>query len=128
MAPPRVNKFIDTLSDIHSCLENVESTPPPITIVVDLEGVNLGREGRVSIMQLHAAGSDVVWLIDITTIGAAAFEETDSRGKSLRGLLEGPTRKVCFRLCLLSVSLRSYRSSGTSVTIPTYCILISASV
>jgi len=87
--------MVDTLQTLVACLAEVQSSPPPSSVAVDLEGVNLGRSGRVAIIQLYAEGSDTVWLVDITTLGAAAFDQTDANGNSLRSLLEGTSvRKV----------------------------------
>lgn len=60
----------------------------PQSVAVDLEGVDLGREGRTSIMQLFPKNSLVVYLVDLTVLGQQAFEVKNSRGQSLRLMLE----------------------------------------
>ncbi|KAF8986380.1 hypothetical protein BDQ17DRAFT_1376178, partial [Cyathus striatus] len=67
------------------CLEHLSLYE---AIAVDLEGINLSREGRISIMQITAEGSSTVWLIDITTLDATAFNHVDANGRSLKGVLE----------------------------------------
>jgi exonuclease 3'-5' domain-containing protein 1 len=94
--------LVDTYDTLHACLEDVERIPAPASIVVDLEGVYLGRRGRIAIMQLHAQHSNTVWLIDVTTLGARAFDEACSRGKTLRGLLEGMHIRKVSRLLVLA--------------------------
>ncbi|TFK73376.1 hypothetical protein BDN72DRAFT_761787 [Pluteus cervinus] len=70
---------------------------PSFPLAVDLEGVHLSREGSVCILQILRVGSNRVWLIDVTTLGAKAFEEKDHRGISLREVLESPkTQKLFF--------------------------------
>jgi hypothetical protein len=100
MPTPDTVRFVDTYDKLHACLEDVESIPTPHSVAVDLEGVCLGRHGRIAIMQLHAQHSNTVWLIDVTTLGARVFDEACSRGKTLRGLLEGlHIRKVSSLAC-----------------------------
>ena len=100
--------LVDTYDKLHACLKDVESIPTPASVAVDLEGVDLGRHGRISIMQLHAQRSNTVWLIDVTTLGARAFDEACSRGKTLRGLLEGlHIRKVSRFLVLATRELQA---------------------
>ncbi|KAF8986382.1 ribonuclease H-like domain-containing protein, partial [Cyathus striatus] len=60
------------------------------SIAVDLEGVKLSREGRITIIQIFAEGSNIVWLVDVTTLGAQAFEHVDENGQSLQSVLESP--------------------------------------
>lgn len=83
--------LVDTVSLLHECLADVSppELPPSHSIAIDLEGVNLCRHGKLSIMQLMAANSSTVWLVDVTTLGSKAFEEADERGVSLRTVLEG---------------------------------------
>ena len=58
-------------------------------IAVDIEGVNLCRNGILSLLQI--ADPDTVHIFDITQLGAAAF----STG-GLRALLESPNLKIIF--------------------------------
>jgi len=52
--------MVDTLDTLADCLAEVLSLPPPSSVAVDLEGVSLGRSGRVAVMQLYVEGSDIV--------------------------------------------------------------------
>jgi len=84
---------------LHACLAAVSPFPPPtppIPIAVDVEGIELGRKGRVSIIQLFTRDSDTVWLIDITTLKNVAFDSEDGDGRSLRGILENPMIRKYF--------------------------------
>lgn len=88
MSSASVTRLVDECFGLKECIKDVYSANPKEAVAVDLEGVDLGRQGRVAIMQLHAKGSCTVWLIDVTVLGSSAFDTTDDKGKSLRGLLE----------------------------------------
>lgn len=63
-----------------------------LVVAVDLEGVDLSREGRVSVVTL--ATHAVVYLFDITTMGQEAFEK---KGGQLRSVLTSPgIRKLMY--------------------------------
>ena len=85
--------LVDTSDSLRNCLSVINPLPlqAPVHIAVDLEGVKLCRDGRLSIIQLFVKGSDTVWLIDVTTLGNVAFDTVDEQGRSLRGFLEDPT-------------------------------------
>jgi exonuclease 3'-5' domain-containing protein 1 len=55
-------------------------------VAVDLEGVSLGREGEVAIVQISTGRHSPVYLVDVCALGAAAFG--DGAPGSLRALLE----------------------------------------
>ena len=61
---------------------------PPSSIAVDIEGVRLCREGKVSILQLVKINGDLIWLLDVTVLGGAAFNYEDAQGRSIRKILE----------------------------------------
>jgi exonuclease 3'-5' domain-containing protein 1 len=89
-------------------LEGLPNDPPPLYI--DLEGVNLGRHGTVSILQVYVLPHDRTYLFDIHTLGKTAFapggtgEEnksdvgpTKERTTTLKSILEsGTIKKVIF--------------------------------
>ncbi|KAF8650317.1 hypothetical protein AX16_005302 [Volvariella volvacea WC 439] len=82
--------LVDTLGLLYQCLADLYPTPMSgtVTVSVDLEGINLSRFGRICVLQIMRAHSNMVWLIDVTTLGGAAFEETDQRGINLKYILE----------------------------------------
>lgn len=53
----------------------------------DLEGVNLGREGSLSILTIYVPQIEKVYLVDIFALKQAAFS-TESGGRSLKAILE----------------------------------------
>jgi hypothetical protein len=102
-------ELVDDMNSIHECLADLypngkPRSPESGSVAVDLEGVNLGRTGRVSIMQVYASKSKKIWIVDITTLGKKAFDEKDKYGHSLKGMLEDKgIKKVtlfCFDLTL----------------------------
>lgn len=97
MALTHAIALVDCLETLNECISDISpSVDNPITkLAIDLEGVGLCRYGRISIFQILAAHSRIIWLVDITTLGRVAFEHFDDEGRSLRSLLEGgETKKV----------------------------------
>ncbi|KAF8346374.1 ribonuclease H-like domain-containing protein [Amanita rubescens] len=85
--------LVDTIELLHDCLADISPIPVPTQanyLAVDIEGVNLCRRGRICIVQLQSSLSQVVWLVDVTVLGAQAFDEVDKDGRSLRSILQGP--------------------------------------
>jgi exonuclease 3'-5' domain-containing protein 1 len=67
------------------------------SIFIDLEGMNLGRHGSISIMSLYVLTKRTVYLIDVYKLGNEAFSTGNGDGKSLKYVLECPaTLKVFF--------------------------------
>jgi exonuclease 3'-5' domain-containing protein 1 len=95
MTPPKV-VLVDTTALIDRCLSDISPTiGRQPTLAIDLEGVNLCRQGRISIVQIFADTSNVIWLIDITTLGREAFDHKNAYGQNLRGVFQNPlTKKV----------------------------------
>lgn len=97
--------FVDSTSSLQQFLREVLDQvdhPEPKTLYIDLEGINLCRHGTVSILTLLVGDSqthpDRVYLIDVHTLGSAAFTTplTDSmsepgESKTLKGILESST-------------------------------------
>ncbi|TFK18246.1 hypothetical protein FA15DRAFT_698128, partial [Coprinopsis marcescibilis] len=88
---------------IESCVADLYGTPnvddqpsPGTTIAVDLEGINLCRDGQVCIVQLKSDTSKTVWLLNVTALGQTAFDHQDSHGRSIRTLLESTNIKKIF--------------------------------
>lgn len=64
--PEALSKFLDRLDE----LPKPDSTP---SIYVDLEGINLSRDGSVSILQAMIPHTQHVYLLDIHVLGRDAF-------------------------------------------------------
>ncbi|PPQ80271.1 hypothetical protein CVT24_006603 [Panaeolus cyanescens] len=82
--------FVDTPTTLIDCLEDISSPNGTHArdLAIDLEGVNLSRDGRIAIIQIVAKGSTTVWIVDVTTLGQHAFNHCSPNGQSLRGILE----------------------------------------
>ncbi|KAJ6615831.1 ribonuclease H-like domain-containing protein [Mycena sp. CBHHK59/15] len=86
--------LVDTIPLLRLCLSEIGDAK---SLAVDLEGVALCRSGKLCIIQLKATGGDTIWLIDVVVLGAAAFEESDAHGHSLKAILESSSiRKVFY--------------------------------
>lgn len=66
----------------------IEQPTRPPSLYLDLEGVNLSRQGSISILQIHVAPHNRSFLIDIHALGHKAFETSDKLDRSLRIILE----------------------------------------
>src|SRR2546421_7794707 len=61
------------------------------TIFIDLEGVNLGREGELCLLAIHHTISKRSFVIDVHCLGASAFSTPASDGTTtLKTILESP--------------------------------------
>ncbi|PLN76858.1 ribonuclease H-like domain-containing protein [Aspergillus taichungensis] len=92
-------KFVDSLSTLQELLDTLKSIPdssPPLSI--DLEGIKLGRNGSISILSLYAVHKGIIYLVDVHTLGEAAFSSPrPGQDTSLRAILESPSvKKVIF--------------------------------
>jgi len=88
-------RIVDTVPSLDAFLTEI-SSPEVTKLAVDLEGVNLNRNGRISLIQILGNGtSATIWLIDVTTLKAEAFNHANATGKSLKSILESSnTTKV----------------------------------
>ncbi|OGE46844.1 hypothetical protein PENARI_c100G04175 [Penicillium arizonense] len=67
------------------------------SLFIDLEGIQLGRHGSISIMSLYVPSRKTVYLIDIYRLENEAFSTVNSDKKSLKFILESPViLKVLF--------------------------------
>lgn len=90
---------IDSLSLLPSVIDRafIEQVLGVPSLFIDLEGIQLGRHGSISIMSLYMPFNKTVYLIDIYTLGERAFSTVNSDGKSLKFILESPNiLKVLF--------------------------------
>ncbi|KAH8593887.1 ribonuclease H-like domain-containing protein [Bisporella sp. PMI_857] len=81
--------LIDTcvgVGDLIDALGDVNTTVP--LLYFDLEGINLGRHGSVSIMQLLVYPANQIYLIDVHTLGEDAFRTPGKTGTTLKDILE----------------------------------------
>ena len=88
---PVPHTIIDSPESLSVALESFEATPlskRPV-LYIDLEGINLCRHGTISIMQVYHSEEDHLYLIDVHTLGAAAFSTMSKDGlTTLKRVLE----------------------------------------
>ncbi len=80
--------IVDTVELVCDVVEKLESIAQKPLVFIDLEGVNLSREGVIAIMQILVPPNPVVQLVDIYTLGKDAFNTSRPGGQTLRGILE----------------------------------------
>ncbi|OJD10765.1 hypothetical protein ACJ73_09703 [Blastomyces percursus] len=92
------SSVVDTTSSLIRLVDSLDNLPTsPPSLYIDLEGINLCREGSISILQIFDHPNEHVYLVDIHRLGEAAFTTTGTNGKSLRSILQCPaTPKVFF--------------------------------
>ena len=67
-------------------LQNLPTNPP--SLYLDLEGINLSRNGSISIMQIFVQPTNQVYLLDILLLGEKAFNTLGQSGTDLRAILQ----------------------------------------
>lgn len=90
---------VETTAHLSSCLEELRylnelSTNRPLiptnapVLYLALEGVNLGQDGKISILQLYDPTKHTIYLIDVNNLQKTAFTTVNSIGQSLKIILE----------------------------------------
>ncbi|KAI1198174.1 ribonuclease H-like domain-containing protein [Nemania serpens] len=85
--------MVDTPEAISSMIDAISGLPfDPPSIYIDLEGVNLSRHGTISILQIHARTTGESYLVDVKTLGEAAFLTSGTTTpNTLKDILESAT-------------------------------------
>ncbi|KAL7928105.1 ribonuclease H-like domain-containing protein [Trichoderma chlorosporum] len=60
------------------------------SIYIDLKGVNLGRDGTISILQIFVHPTRKTYLLDVQTLEHTAFTMPGKTGQTLKDILESP--------------------------------------
>ncbi|KAI7107252.1 hypothetical protein KC340_g10494 [Hortaea werneckii] len=66
------------------------------SVFVDMEGVNLSRHGSISLIQIYVPQCKEIFIVDIHTLGAQAFEIPGHKHQTLKSVLEGSEIKKHF--------------------------------
>jgi exonuclease 3'-5' domain-containing protein 1 len=66
--------IVDTVELVRDLVAHIESAMQKPLVFIDLEGVNLSRDGVIAIMQILMPPNPVIQLIDIYTLGKEAFD------------------------------------------------------
>lgn len=83
--------LVQSVEDLQQCVRQLRQLTAA-GVAVDLEGLDLGRQGRVGTLQLCASSKGVVYIIDIAELGDSAFDPEHG----LRQLLESTDVKKYF--------------------------------
>jgi exonuclease 3'-5' domain-containing protein 1 len=68
-------ELVDTVDAIPDLIENLVNQPTtPPSLYIDLERVNLSRQGSISILQIHIAPLNKSYLVDSHTLHSKAFD------------------------------------------------------
>ncbi|KAH8655995.1 domain-containing protein 1 [Tricladium varicosporioides] len=98
--PQQATVIVDTAEKIASVLSSLTDLPAsPPSLYIDLEGIDLGRKGTISILSIHVLPKLTTYLIDIQTLQDSAFitPAPNKISTNLKSILESPTiPKVLF--------------------------------
>ncbi|KAM3551917.1 hypothetical protein ARSEF4850_007642 [Beauveria asiatica] len=95
-------KIVNSISALERMLDRLATTdnkPSPTerpSLYLDLEGVQLGRNGSIAVLALHFLTDATTYLIDVYELGKTAFDTKNRDEYSLRLILEYPIPKVFF--------------------------------
>ncbi|KAI0815406.1 hypothetical protein GGR55DRAFT_345339 [Xylaria sp. FL0064] len=87
------NGIVSTAAAIATMVDELHGLPvSPPSLYIDLEGVNLSRHGTISILQIHVRTTGQNYLVDVKTLGEAAFSTRGPRTfTTLKAILESPS-------------------------------------
>ena len=83
------------LSSVPDLQAFLAAIPSSCTLDLDLEGKNLCRHGTIAVITVLVHPQGVIRLIDVHTLGKAAFTTAAANGRTLQSLLEDPTVPKC---------------------------------
>ncbi|KAF9884467.1 hypothetical protein FE257_001728 [Aspergillus nanangensis] len=94
-----VIQIVDTvaaIADLVGLFNNLSNEPP--SLYIDIEGINLCRQGSISIIQIFHLPRNEIYLIDVHTLGQSAFSTPSTNsGTTLKMVLEaGYIQKAFF--------------------------------
>ena len=93
--------LVDNPTILSQTITELYSLPKTLTpsLYVDLEGIDLCRNGSISIIQVYASPTSKTYLIDVFTMGALAFSTPSTNGLTLKSLLEDASIMKAFYDC-----------------------------
>lgn len=83
--PPPSSNVISTIPSLQTFLSSLRKGHQ--TLCLDLEGQNLGRNGTLTLISIHLLPDQETHIIDVQTLGTAAFTTTDGT-TTLKSILE----------------------------------------
>lgn len=88
----QATNVISSLTDLK---DFIDSIPSGATLYLDLEGKNLSRNGTITIITILVHPTKVTKLIDVQTLGSAAFTTPATNRKTFKTILEDPLVSKC---------------------------------
>ncbi|KAI1436675.1 ribonuclease H-like domain-containing protein [Xylaria sp. CBS 124048] len=84
--------FVASADAVMSLVETIRNLPRSgqPDLYIDLEGIKLSRYGSISIVTVYVQSKRHVYLVDVHTLGAAAFDTAAADGTTLRTILQSP--------------------------------------
>ncbi|KAF5588302.1 3' 5' exonuclease [Fusarium pseudoanthophilum] len=89
-------KAANVISSLTDLKDFIDSIPSGATLYLDLEGKSLSRNGTLTIMTILVHPTKATRLIDVQTLGSAAFTTPGTNGKTIKAILEDPQISKCF--------------------------------
>ena len=88
-----MSSIIDSPKGMITLLDTLVNLPTdPPSLYLDIEGINLGRHGSISIIELLVAPQNHVYLIDVHVLRALAFStKSVTTGETFQSILESPS-------------------------------------
>ena len=83
----KIVTLVDTPALLAECNADISKGQD---LAVDLEGVDLCREGTLCLLQVLRRDSNTIWVVDVTVLGDEAFQSV-AGGTSLKSILESQT-------------------------------------
>ncbi|KAF4960320.1 hypothetical protein FGADI_967 [Fusarium gaditjirri] len=83
------------ISSLAGLKDFIDLIPSSATLYLDLEGKTLSRNGTITIMTILVHPIKVTRLIDVQTLGSAAFTTPTATGKTIKAILEDPIISKC---------------------------------
>ncbi|KAK6413820.1 hypothetical protein LTR95_017812, partial [Oleoguttula sp. CCFEE 5521] len=83
---PKLVDSPDAVSSLIDILSSVEAGSASISL--DLEGLNLSRNGSISLVQIWIPFLEEAFLLDVHTLGRQAFSVVNREGKTIKSILE----------------------------------------
>jgi len=82
-------QLVDTEQGVRALIKEIEASnlDHPF-LFLDLEGVSLGRQGTISILQILVPPSRTVYLLDVHLLGNLIFSTKSNTGTTLKDILE----------------------------------------
>ncbi|KAF5623292.1 3' 5' exonuclease [Fusarium tjaetaba] len=95
MASSTSTNAAGVISSLTGLKDFIDSIPESATLYLDLEGNNLSRNGTITIITILVRPTEVTKLIDVQTLGSAAFTTPATGRKTLKAVLEDPLVSKC---------------------------------